>query len=87
MKEQTLLAALTRIAERWPADANPPVEGDYDDTESAFSNGMDVSTYEAAVIARAAIESAAALTLNPRMHPMTVLRPRSVPECVESLAT
>lgn len=52
-----LLAALKRIAENGNFDHEPEAE-DYDDTESAYGNGMDVANWEAAQIARAAIAKA-----------------------------
>lgn len=50
-----LLADLTSLAALWPEGDPAPEEEDYDDTESAYSNGQDVANYEAAKIAHSAI--------------------------------
>jgi hypothetical protein len=51
-----LLAALEAIRDLWPWDtAEPPMEEDYDDTESAYNNGHDVATFRASLMARDAL--------------------------------
>ncbi len=54
-----LTTALGRIASMSP-ESEPETE-DYDDTESAYSNGHDVAAWEAAQVARDALAKAGAL--------------------------
>ena len=52
-----LFAALQAVAANAPAEQ--PEEEDYDDTESAYSNGQDVAAWESAEIARTALAEVA----------------------------
>lgn len=57
-ENERLRGALRKIAElAGPADADAPIVEDYDDTESAYGNGVDVGTWEAGQIARAALDA------------------------------
>jgi len=53
-------AGLLEVSQLWAGDQDEPEPEDYDDMESAYGNGVDVATYEAAVIARRALAGAAA---------------------------
>ncbi len=55
--------ALRTIAQMWDGETVPEPEK-YDDTESAYNNGHDVASYEAAKVARDAIAAAVALGLD-----------------------
>lgn len=54
-REEFMLEALEKIAALWSGDKAPEAE-DYHDTESAFNNGVDCATYDAAMIARDALK-------------------------------
>lgn len=49
--------ALRKLRDNWPAEADEPEPEDYDDMESAYNNGVDVATYEAHVVAKAALDN------------------------------
>lgn len=73
-----LRAALQRIADNGPK--TEPEEEDYDDTESAYGNGMDVAAWEAATIARTALRNAFRRAPGPNLDPN---RPKRVPSWAE----
>lgn len=51
-----IMKALREIVSLAPSDEPEPE--DYDDTESAYNNGYEVAAWEAAILARTAIELA-----------------------------
>ncbi len=55
-KLEVLIAALENIAAHTDPDNEPELES-YDDTESAFSNGVDCAWSEASRIAREALQA------------------------------
>ncbi|MGU9981488.1 hypothetical protein ACJ4V0_15745 [Phreatobacter sp. HK31-P] len=56
----TAIAGLEEISGRWPADMGEPEPENYDDTESAYSNGEDVGLHCCASIARETLAKLAA---------------------------
>ncbi|WP_342361386.1 hypothetical protein [Terrarubrum flagellatum] len=63
IESKTALARATHtlmtIAKLWPANKPAPDEGAYDDMESAYGNGLDVSLFNCAKLAREALEAIA----------------------------